>query len=81
MRLIRLALNLGATHVSDTVVELEDGSLVNFVDSPDGLRSFDSEYRAAPWIPWLNGKVKVLPLNRIRASKAAAGPRIWPTCR
>ncbi len=73
MRLINLSIRLDAQHVSDTVIELEDGSLINFVSEPDGLRSFESEYRAAHWIPWLDRQIKVLPLARIRASKQAAG--------
>lgn len=73
MRLINLALRLGAHHISNTVVELEDGSLVNFVYEPNGLRSFSREYRDAPAIAWLGQRVKVLPLERIRASKQAAG--------
>ena len=73
MRLINLSLRLGASHVSNTVVELEDGSLVNFVYEPNGLRSFSREYRDAPAIAWLGQRVRVLPLERIRASKNAAG--------
>lgn len=48
MRIIRISLRAGARHVADTLVELEDGFLVNFIYSPDGLRSFDREYREAP---------------------------------
>lgn len=73
MRLVNLSLRLGFRHVSNTVIELDDGSVVNFVYEPNGLRSFASEYRAAKWIRWLDHRVKVLPLERIRASKRAAG--------
>ena len=73
MRLINLSIRLGARHISNTVVELEDGSLVNYVYEPNGLRSFSREYRGARSIRWLGHQVRVLPLERIRASKSAAG--------
>lgn len=73
MWLINFSLRFGARHVSNTVVELPDGSLVNFVYEPGGLRSFNTEYRQARWLRWNGVRVKVLPLGRIRASKLAAG--------
>lgn len=73
MRLINLARSLGATMVANTVVELTDGSLVNFVYEPGGLNSFATEYRRSPTIQWFGQAVKVLALDRIAASKRAAG--------
>lgn len=73
MWLINFSLRFGARHVSNTVIELPDGTLVNFVYEPGGLRSFSTEYRAAHWLRWNGVRVKVLPLERIRASKLAAG--------
>lgn len=73
MWLINFSLRFGARHVSNTVIELQDGTLVNFVYEPGGLRSFNTEYRQARWLQWNGARVKVLPLERIRASKLAAG--------
>ena len=38
---------------ANTVVELADGSLVNFLYHVDGLRSFEAEYRQALRLRWL----------------------------
>lgn len=73
MWLINFSLRFGARHISNAVIELPDGTLVNFVYEPGGLRSFNTEYRAARWLRWNGVRVKVLPLERIRASKLAAG--------
>ena len=82
MWLINFSLRFGARHVSNTVIEHQDGTLVNFVYEPGGLRSFNTEYRAARWLRWNGVRVKVLPLERIRASKLAAGrPRTPRTSR
>lgn len=45
MRLLNLAIGLGAIIRANTVVELSDGSLVNFLYEVHGLRSFLTEYR------------------------------------
>lgn len=73
MRVINLALTQGATMRANTVVELRDGSLVNFVYDVHGLRSFAAEYREARRIRWLGTEVRVLPLERIYASKKHVG--------
>ena len=71
MRVIRLALSLGARMRANTVVALTDDSLVNFVYSVGGLRSFAAEYRNAIWLKWNGIKIPVLPLSRIIKSKEA----------
>ena len=73
MRMINLARAQGATMVANTVIELVDGALVNFVYEPDGLDTFDKEHRRSPTIRWFGMPVKVLRLDRIAASKRAAG--------
>ena len=73
MRVINLCLSLGATTRANTVVELADGSLVNFLYEVHGLRSFATEYRRASRIKWLGTEVRVLPLERIHASKKYVG--------
>ena len=73
MRLINLALRLGATMLRQTVVHLTDGALVNFCYRLDGVASFRTEYRRAKLIEWEGSVVRVLPLERIIRSKEAAG--------
>jgi len=55
-----------------TVYELSDGTQVNSVFNPDGLRSFAAEWRLCHWGKLENVPVKVLPLSRVIASKRAA---------
>jgi hypothetical protein len=73
IRVINLCRRLGAAVRANTVVELSDGSLVNFLYEVHGLRSFDAEYRRARKIMWLGAKVAVLPLERIYKSKEFVG--------
>src|SRR5688572_3736020 len=47
MRPVNLALRQGADMVRNTVVELSDGMLVNFIYTVDGLASFAAELRKA----------------------------------
>src|SRR5208282_336044 len=69
MRVLNLCRRLGATLRANTVVDLSDGSVVNFLYELHGLRSFHHEYRRAKRIRWLQTEVAVLPLARIYASK------------
>ena len=73
IRVLNLCRALGAQVRANTVVELEDGSLVNFLYQVDGLRSFRSEYSEATKLNWLGTRVAVLPLARIYASKKFVG--------
>jgi hypothetical protein len=73
MRLINLSLKQGAEMVRQTVVALSDGSLINFCYRLSGLASFDTEYRRAKTLNWRGVRLKVLPLERVIRSKAAAG--------
>src|SRR5436190_2252273 len=47
MTLVNLALRQGASMVRNTIVELSDGMLVNFIYAVDGLASFATELRKA----------------------------------
>src|SRR6267154_3593171 len=71
MRVIRLAVAQGAKMVRNTVVELEDGTLVNFIFEITGLRGFAAEARKALKLRFQGQTVLVMPLESIRASKAA----------
>lgn len=73
VRILALVQQLGGTILARTVYELKDGTLVNTVFAPDGLRSFDTEYRAALRKQLEGREVRVLPLERVIASKRASG--------
>jgi len=62
MRVLRLCRSLGATIRANTVVDLSDGSLVNFLYRVDGLLGFGQEFRRARRLKWLGTTVAVLPL-------------------
>lgn len=71
MRPARIALAQGARMVRNTVVELQDGTLVNFIFEITGLKSFSLEARKARKLRFHGQRVLVMPLESIRASKAA----------
>lgn len=73
MRVLNLARQLGATPAANTVVYLPDGTPVNFVYEVTGLGSFASELAKAVHLPFQGRIIPVLPLPRIRKSKAAIG--------
>ncbi len=73
LQALRLCLRQGAAIRANTVVELSDGSMINFLYRVDGLLSFDSEFRRAPRLKWLGFVVAVLPLERILLSKRVVG--------
>lgn len=71
MRVLRLALAQGAQIIRNTVVELVDGTLVNFIYEVSGLGSFAHEFKHAKVLAFQNLKVRVLSLERIKLSKMA----------
>jgi hypothetical protein len=73
MRAINLALKQGAQMVRNTVVELADGTMVNFVYEVTGLPAFKQVFSKAVWMEWNGTKVAVLPLELIEKSKRAIG--------
>jgi hypothetical protein len=73
MRVLNLCRRLGATLRANTVVDLSDGSTVNFLYEVHGLRGFEYEYQHAKRVRWLQTEVAVLPLERIYASKKFVG--------
>jgi len=72
-RVIKLCRRLGAVMRANTVVELTDGSAVNFLYEVHGLRGFRHEFRRAKTVRWLGTNVAVLPLDRNYASKKFVG--------
>jgi hypothetical protein len=73
MRVLNLCRKLGATLRTNTVVDLSDGSTVNFLYEVHGVRGFGYEYQRARRVKWLQADVAVLPLERIYASKKFVG--------
>lgn len=59
----------GAEILARTVISLSDDTLVNFLYRVDGLDSFEQEYASATELRFHGRKVKVLPIERIIASK------------
>src|SRR5262245_23951001 len=72
VRLLTIVQRQGGTIRAPTVYELRDGTQLNAIFQPDGLRSFDSEWRISRWSELENVRVKILPLRRVIASKRAA---------
>jgi hypothetical protein len=73
MRIINLCPRQGAKMRANTVVDLADGSTVNFLYEVHGIHSFRYEYQRAKRVKWLGAVVAVLPLERIYASKKFVG--------
>jgi hypothetical protein len=73
MRAMNIAVAGGAEMLRNTVVELNDGTLVNFVYEVTGLPAFKKIYAKARRISWLGMKVPVMSLELIEKSKQAIG--------
>ena len=71
MRAVRIALIQGANMIRNTVVELSDGTLANFIFAITGLKSFRAELPKARILEFHRLSVPVMPVESIRRSKAA----------
>jgi len=71
MRAVNLAVAHGAKLLRNTVVELTDGTLVNFIFEVTGLGDFATELGRARKLRFHGLDVPVMSLERIRKSKAA----------
>ncbi len=71
MKPLNLAVRLGAQILRNTVVELRDGTLVNFVYEVTGLPRFKMVFNRAVRLDWQGMQVPVLPLELIVKSKEA----------
>jgi hypothetical protein len=72
VRLLSIVQRLGGTIRARTLYELSDGTQVNAVFQPNGLRSFEVEWKRCR-ISKLEGvPLRILPLSRVIASKRAA---------
>ena len=71
MRAVNVARALGAKMVRNTIVELSDGTLVNFIYEVTGLKSFAAEFRKARKLNFHGLTIPVMTLESIRKSKMA----------
>ena len=71
MTVIKTSLRDGARMIRNTVVELSDGMLVNFIYQVTGLGSFTDELKKARKLRFHGCVVPVMPLESIRKSKVA----------
>jgi hypothetical protein len=71
VRILTIITRLNGTIRAPTVYELQDGTHVNAIYEPDGLRSFEQEWKISKWSKLDGAPVKVLPLRRVIASKKA----------
>jgi len=70
MRVMNLALGLGAQMIANTVAVLPGDLAINFIYEVTGLRSFKAESRSTRTLQWMGRRVSVLPLERIYRSKS-----------
>jgi len=73
VRLLAIVKRLGGTTLARTFYELSDGTQVNAVFSPNGLQSFDTEYKRSHAATLEGQRIRVLPLDRVIAGNRAAG--------
>jgi hypothetical protein len=69
MRAVNIARSLGAKMIRNTIVELSDGTLVNFIFEVTGLKNFAVEFRKARKLNFNGLIIPVMPLESIRKSK------------
>ncbi len=73
VKLLSIIQKQGGTILARTLYELSDGTQVNAIFRPQGLRSFAVEFKEAPVVKLEGQPLRVLPLERVIASKRAAG--------
>lgn len=73
VKLLSIVQRQGGTILARTLYELSDGTQLNAIFRPQGLRSFEAEFKEAPVVKLEGQPVRVLPLQRVIASKRAAG--------
>lgn len=72
VRLLTIVQRQGGTIRARTLYELSDGTQVNAIFQPDGLRSFDAEWKGCRMGRLETVPVRILPLQRVISSKHAA---------
>src|SRR5262249_52125706 len=72
-KLLAIVQEQGGVILARTLYELSDGTQVNAIFHPDGLKSFDTEFKGCSLALLEGQRVRVLPLRRVIASKRASG--------
>lgn len=72
VRIYAIVQKLGGTPRAPTFYELRDGTQINVIFDPVGLRSFATEYHASRVSMIEKHEMRVLPLSRIIANKRRA---------
>jgi hypothetical protein len=73
VKILSIVQRQGGVIVARTLYELSDGTQVNAIFQPTGLRSFEVEYKKCQVTELEGQPVRMLPLQRVIASKRAAG--------
>ena len=73
VRILGIIQRLGGTVLARTLYELSDGTQVNVVFKPDGLKGFDAEWKKCLKEKLEDQPIRILPLDRVIASKRASG--------
>ena len=73
VRILAIIKRQGGTILARALYELSDGTQVNAIFKPTGLRSFSAEFRHSVAGELAGEPVRILPLSRVIASKRAAG--------
>jgi hypothetical protein len=73
VRLLTIVQRLGGKILARTLYELPNGIQVNAIFKPDGLASFNAEYKRCKLCRIEGQPVRLLPLERVIASKKASG--------
>ena len=71
MRVMNACKGIGAKLLANTAIELQDGTLVNFIYAVTGLGSFKNELKYSNKISFQDCTVRVLGVERILRSKEA----------
>ena len=72
-KLLAIVQRQGGAILAQTLYELSDGTQVNAIFQPDGLQSFEVEFKRCSVARLEGQRVRVLPLRRVIASKRASG--------
>jgi hypothetical protein len=72
VRILTIVQRQGGVILARTLYELSDGTQVNAIFQPDGLKSFETEYRQCSVAVLAGQRIRVLPLRRVIASKRAS---------
>jgi len=73
VRILAVVQRLGGTILAQTLYELKDGTQVNCIFKPTGLKAFAFEFENSSVAELEGEQIRVLPLDRIIKSKRAAG--------